>query len=439
MAHTYTEYLNLMKLDPNVEMSLHDFRRVFQNDRDTLDANMKAFADRIQAVAEAGKTLVAPVSIAPSALKFHIENAANLFDLVTMLGNLPLGTPVRVTGFILTMTSVEAVTGFYEVLDRLNGLDASDNGLDRAQMHGKIFLKNASNPITVTGAQLKSWRDRYASITVQPDKILNYIYYYSYDGSTRFAAYTVYDEADSGYAVVPQHGDAEEGYMYSFVGWSKEANATEATPGITEHVTEERTVYAAYQYRQIVAPTITVLSSPLIAGGDVTIRINSMGTFDHLKAFSYVRTNASAYTIEYPGDTTVSMDGDTVTINFYAAIYNGFNHALVFADEYASNTIYVPFSINNNPVMVTVEKCMESGGKATVKITDWGLYNRIEYFSYLMSGKSSATTVTSGYEFIDENTVRITLSSAIYQGSAYKFQFADNNGNTLEVPLPVIK
>lgn len=439
MAHTYTEYLNLLKLDPNVAMELADFRRVFQADRDTIDTKIKALEDRIKAVAEAGKTLVAPISIAPSALKFHIENAANLFDLVTMLGNLPLGTPVRVTGFIMTLTSVEAVVGFYEILDRLNGLDASDNGLDKAQMHGKIFLQNASSPITVTGAQLKSWKDRYASITVQPDKILNYIYYYSYDGSRRFSAYAVYDEADSGYAGVPPHGDAEDGYMYSFMGWSTEANATEATPGITEHVTEERTVYAAYQYRQIVAPTITVLSNPLIAGENVTVRINSMGTFDHLKGFNYNRVNSISYTIDYPGDTTVSMDGDTVTINCYAAIFAGFNHALVFADEYASNTIYVPFSINNNPVMVCTQKCMESGGYAYVQIANWGLYKKISAFIYTANKASSATTSTTAYEFINENTVRIAMSSAIYQGSAYKFQFDDNNSNTLEVPLPDIR
>ena len=54
MAHSYTSNLELLKIDPNVEMSLSDFVRFFQTDKDTVDANIQALYDRIEAVAAQG-------------------------------------------------------------------------------------------------------------------------------------------------------------------------------------------------------------------------------------------------------------------------------------------------------------------------------------------------------------------------------------------------
>ena len=128
MAHSYTDNLELLKIDPNVEMSKSDFIRFFQTDKDTVDANIQALYDRIEAVAAQGYTPVQPVNVASSKLTVRIENAATgYFDLPNLLASFPEHTPVRITGFVITsLTTQDAVNAFFGLLDELDGLDASN-------------------------------------------------------------------------------------------------------------------------------------------------------------------------------------------------------------------------------------------------------------------------------------------------------------------------
>ena len=90
MAHSYTPNLELLKIDPNVDMSLSDFIRFFQTDKQTVDTNIKALRDCIEAIAAQGYTPIQPVNIASSALAVRIENAASgYFDLPTLLASFP--------------------------------------------------------------------------------------------------------------------------------------------------------------------------------------------------------------------------------------------------------------------------------------------------------------------------------------------------------------
>ena len=57
LAHGHTTNINLIKLDPTARpMSLSDLRAFFEANQDTIDANIKALFDRIEAIASDGYT-----------------------------------------------------------------------------------------------------------------------------------------------------------------------------------------------------------------------------------------------------------------------------------------------------------------------------------------------------------------------------------------------
>ena len=132
--------MNLLKVDATEPLANTDLDRLFGGNLDTIDRSVHALYDTIIAVANAGHTPVAPVTLSGNALMYRIENASTLFDIPAELAKLPSGTPVRVTGFTITLNSVSALTAFYDLLDTLKGLDANMQGLTKAQMHGTIRL-----------------------------------------------------------------------------------------------------------------------------------------------------------------------------------------------------------------------------------------------------------------------------------------------------------
>ena len=387
MAHGNTTNLNLKKLDPTARMSLSDLRAFFEANQDTIDANIKALFERIEAVAVAGYTPIQPVNLPDSALKVRIENAATLFDIPALLASLPTHTPVRITGFTMTLTSIQALTEFYELLDTLHGLDASNGGLDKVQMNGTVRLAGTSDTITVTGAQMRAWERRYPSITIIPQRIENKVYYYNFDGSELLHTETVYDEADATYAAIPSRVSAESGHMYSFLGWSTSANSATANAVLTG-VSEDKTVYAAYAYLEDVAPTLSVTTYSASVGNAAVIEISDWGAYNKVTSLTALNASGTA-TAATPGSAILSVDGDTVTVTPDDGLYNGSNWALTFSDTSGSCTRSVPFNLRNLPVVTVRKTSSGNGDAAVIEVSKFGDFPNVTGYTCAYTPVSS--------------------------------------------------
>ena len=398
LAHGHTNNINLLKLDPTVKpMSLSDLRAFFETNQDTIDANIKALFDRIEAVAAAGYTPVSPVETG-SRLMFRVENAANHLDLPAILASLPGGTFVRVTGFTFALRSEAEATAFMNLLDTLNGLDASNGGLDKAQMNGTIRLERSDTstgtPVTVSGALLTAWTRRYPSITVIPERIVNNVYYYNYAGTELLRTETVYDNADAVYDEYPTRESAQSGYSYIFLGWSDSVNSVLADATLT-NVSKDLTVYAAHQLIEDIRPTISVRRYASAIGGECVVDVTDWGSYSKVVSMSSVSAAGKAIKTNV-GDGIASFDAETnaVSITATAEYFTGvLEWALNFADsrERGGLTCSVSFRLKNLPVVSVRKKSTESGDPIIIDVSSFGDYGNVTEFGYKAIDVSNST------------------------------------------------
>ena len=450
MAHSYTDYLELLKIDPNVEMSLSDFVRFFQTDKDTVDAGIKAANDRIEAIAAQGYTANLPVNVADSIMRLRIENAATgYFNLPTLLASLPEHTPVRITGFVLSMSAQRDVDEFYDVLDRLYGLDASGRGLDKAQMNGLIDMGTKE----ITGDMIRAWKNRYPDIEITSTKITNKLVFFNFDGSEKFYEETVYLNNDSVWnpSSYTARTDHPKGYYYVFDGWSLTANtvvdsgtgARAGNPNLLKNVTESRILYAAYIRHPRTGPTYTVLQKATRMLEDTILNIDYWE--DYVTA-QYVRYNTSD---GVKTDLGVSSSGDAplggtlLTIHMFSELFTGYNHEIVFSKA-DSTMVSVPVVlIDDRPSFHVLEYAPNAGDTALLKITTLGKFRTVTSLSYKESGSQTEYTVTSPSEIFNFNaaakTCSIKMLSAAMVNGKYAINVEAANGETLRVPLPDLK
>ena len=332
-----------------------------------------------------------------------------------MLAALPNGTFVRVTGFTFSLRSGAEVTAFMDLLDTLNGLDASNGGVNRAQMNGTIRLErsDAANgtPVTVTGALLAAWRRRYPSVSVIPERIANDVYYYSHDGTELVHTETVYNNAAAVYDGFPVRASSESGRSYVFLGWASATNSATADAVLT-NVSESLAVYAVYELVQDIRPVVAVETYATGIGASAVVQVTDWGSYSEVVSMSAVGAEGSVVST-LTGNGIVSVSDDTVTIAATAAYYTGVTEwALHFADNRGRGglTCSVPFRLKNLPT-VTVRKKTSAAKTADAEsdpiildvssfgdypnVTEFGFYYDYHYHNLDGSGTSAFMSVTS--------------------------------------------
>lgn len=211
----------------------------------------------------------------------RLENVGAI-DPTEILPQMAANSRVRLIGLNLTLTSMDEVDTFYDLLDTMRGLDENGNNTDTAQVSGTITGLDS-----VTGAWLAEAQVRYPSIKIEYAHITSNLYYYNYDGSSLLYTEAVKDGGDGTYSGTPSRASTAQ-YSYTFVGWNTKTNQTSASTGATKAVTADRNVYAAY--------TATVRTYTVYFYNGSTL----------LQTVTNVRYGSSA---TYTGSTPVSSSG----------------------------------------------------------------------------------------------------------------------------------
>ena len=447
MAHGNTANLNLKKLDPTDRMSLSDLRAFFEANQDTIDANIKALFDRIDAIAAEGYTPIQPVNIASSALAVRIENAATgYFDLPTLLATFPEHTPVRITGFVITsLTTQNDVNAFFGLLDELDGLDASNHGVSKAQMNGVIDMGTWE----ITGDQINAWAARYPDITITSTKISNTLYFYNFDGSQLLYSETVYYGNDSTWTPTGiGRTDHPDGYYYVFQGWAATANATAGNADLTKNVTESRIVYAAYSRHARTGPTFDYTQKATRVTDTAIAYVDYWEDYTEATYLLYNKSDGTEVTNLSVGSSgNVILDNSILTVHMFADLFSGFNYAIMFR-KYI-NGVYEDISvplllIDGKPYLHVQNYVTAAGETAVVKIVTLGRYTRVVSLVYKESGGTEEYTVTSPSVIFNVDTANNTfsikmLSTAMLNGSGYAINVEDASGDPLRVPIPNLK
>ena len=444
MAHSYTDNLELLKIDPNVEMSKSDFIRFFQTDKQTVDANIQALYDRIEAIAVQGYTPIQPVNIASSALAVRIENAATgYFDLPTLLATFPEHTPVRITGFVITsLTTQNDVNAFFGLLDELYGLDASNHGVSKAQMNGVIDMGTRE----ITGDQINAWAARYPDITITSTKISNTLYFYNFDGSQLLYSETVYYGDDSTWTPTGiDRTDHPDGYYYVFQGWAATANATAGNADLTKNVTESRIVYAAYSRHARTGPTFDYAQKATRVTDTAITYIDYWEDYTSAAYLIYNKSDGTEVTnLSVSSSGNVILDNSILTVHMFADLFSGFNYAIMFKKG-SAKSVSVPLLLIDGKPYLHVETYVTAAGEtAVVKIVTLGRYTRVVSLVYKESGGTEEYTVTSPSVIFNVDTANNTfsikmLSTAMLNGSGYAINVEDAEGESLRVPIPNLR
>lgn len=171
----------------------------------------------------------------------RVENSSNAIPILTILDDIPANSRVRIIGFTMTVSTTQDVEDFFDHLDTMRGLDENGNNLDHAVVSGTITGLGS-----ITGAWLSEMNARYPDITIEAEHITSYLRYYTYDGATLLYTEEIVDGADGGEYTGQPTRAATPANTYTFAGWSKFMNQTEADPDALKNVTADRNVYAAY-------------------------------------------------------------------------------------------------------------------------------------------------------------------------------------------------
>jgi len=90
----------------------------------------------------------------------RLENVSDAIPVLDILDGLQDSARVRLMGFTWEFASVDAVSAFYDKLDKFRGLDENGGNMDKAQVSATIHVPSA------TEAQIDELKARYPYITV---------------------------------------------------------------------------------------------------------------------------------------------------------------------------------------------------------------------------------------------------------------------------------
>ena len=169
----------------------------------------------------------------------RLENVGDGIDTRAMINALPDRCRVRLIGFDWTAANEQELIALKTKFDNMRGLNESGGNEDIAQLFGRIHI------ITVTGAVLKQFRERYPDITVLYSNITSKCYFYNYDGTQLLYTANSTNGANVNYGGSTPTRPSTAQYNYSFNGWSLTIDG-ERDPDAQKHVVEDRNLYAVF-------------------------------------------------------------------------------------------------------------------------------------------------------------------------------------------------
>ena len=168
-------------------------------------------------------------------------------DPVTILNKIPHNAQVNIQGIKMEAANATEIETFLSLLDNFKGVTRkrSTQGewvyheTETAQVVGTIHTSS------LTGAQLADYNSRYPYIVVSADHITCNLYYDNEDGTSNLHVEAVADGGNGTWnGTATKASDVQ--YSYTFVGWSKNKNATANDDSARAAVTMDRHIYAAF-------------------------------------------------------------------------------------------------------------------------------------------------------------------------------------------------
>ena len=197
------------------------------------------------------------------------------------------------------------------------------------------------------------------------------------------------------------------------------------------------------------SPSATVSKKAAALNDTAAINI-SLGSSSKVNSLQFINAGGNTANVN-AGTTNVTVSGNTVTIKAITAIYNGSNWKLEFTDASGGNAVLIPVDIvtkstnsgtsgsSTTTPTATVTKTAASVSDTaivTISLGSKAKMNRLQFTN------ASGVTVNLGAGTtnvqVSGNTVTITATTAIYNGSNWKLEFTDaSGGNAVLVPIAI--
>ena len=171
----------------------------------------------------------------------RIENTdyflKNQSRLTAILTDMPDRSRIRLVGVDIDwLADTDAISDFYDNLDRFRGLDINGENLDYAYVEGTIHINSA------TGAAIAELKARYPYIEIDALHTESKLYYYN--GATLLNTETVLDGGNGVWTgTASKSQDAQ--YTYTFAGWSRNDDNT-VDADARDSVVADGNVYACF-------------------------------------------------------------------------------------------------------------------------------------------------------------------------------------------------
>lgn len=127
---------------------------------------------------------------------------STVINPVTVLNAIPANSQVNIQGLELNLSTIQAITDFYDLLDTMKGVTREKNSRDEWSYYdsAKAIVVGHIHTDTINGQQLEAFHNRYPYINITADHISYSAFYYDYDGGTLL--YTA-DVVEGGTAIDP--------------------------------------------------------------------------------------------------------------------------------------------------------------------------------------------------------------------------------------------
>ena len=194
-----------------------------------------------------------------------------------------------------------------------------------------------------------------------------------------------------------------------------------------------------------VNPTATVIAQATAVGESAVVNVNwGAGTaaMTRIDGVKYTQENGEQGTIP---DNRITVEEDTVTINFTALPFAGSDFMLVFANN-GGKTFELPVDLvkvvipDREPSVTNVQKVSEAGQSAVLTV-DWGYGDKamttVSSVKYTRASGTAGTISTSNIT-VDGNTVSIKVATTPFAGSDFILVFSNNSNETFEVPVELV-
>lgn len=173
----------------------------------------------------------------------RLDNVASTIPERTILSSMPANSRIRLTGFTWECEDADEIDSVLTVLDSMRGMDEQGNNLD----HAYQSVSGTIHTSTLTGDQIDTFKARgYNLIKFVADTLTTVLTYKTWNGSSVIKTVTCNNGVPSEESPsVPSRTQTDQ-YTFTPAGWSTEQDSGEADASSITNVTENRSVYAAY-------------------------------------------------------------------------------------------------------------------------------------------------------------------------------------------------